>query len=274
MAKPSSKAFQSETMSENNRHVKRPMNAFMVWSRIRRRHISVNHPRLHNSEISKLLGTEWKLLSESEKKPFIDEAKRLRNQHMIDNPEYKYKPRRKAKSEKFKMASKGGFPAALMHGYDHIQQALHQAFYDKTVYEIDKKPPMIPSVSTYNLTRANDPEHDVSLKYPRIPYPPQFLLKDRETVQTVINYKNSKPSIGLPLLPSNNLRTIEQDTILPPLIDYCTRSLGELNKSTLPSYSTLARSIHQQDYSLSNFHIITPPPVERHNVMDISNRFT
>ncbi|XP_055524534.1 transcription factor SOX-10 [Wyeomyia smithii] len=96
---PPTNVVKSPTDKKKN-HIKRPMNAFMVWAQAARREMSKQEPKLQNSEISKDLGKMWKNLAPDDKKPFIEQAEKLRMTHKSQHPDYKYQPRRK-KSKKF-----------------------------------------------------------------------------------------------------------------------------------------------------------------------------
>ena len=75
---------------------KRPMNAFMIWSKQCRSLIAQVCPQLHNATISKKLGVWWRKFSNEEKDVFEREKVKLTAFHAFEFPEYKYRPRKKA----------------------------------------------------------------------------------------------------------------------------------------------------------------------------------
>lgn len=108
-------SFLSHRKTSKEPHIKRPMNAFMVWSQIQRKKIINEYPEMHNAEISRRLGRLWRILCEDEKQPYIQEAERLRVQHLQMYPDYKYRPkkRRGAPVKKFETSGICSAPSGI-----------------------------------------------------------------------------------------------------------------------------------------------------------------
>lgn len=90
----------STDTSKTSEKIKRPLNAFILWSKKRRRVIANENPQMHNFDISRKLGLEWQKLSEEEKANYFEEAKRLKEEHKQLYPDYKYQPRKRDKTNK------------------------------------------------------------------------------------------------------------------------------------------------------------------------------
>ncbi|XP_075542222.1 uncharacterized protein LOC142576147 [Dermacentor variabilis] len=106
-------------------HIKEPKNAHSLWSRAHRRKIVLENPDVHYQEVSKRLGAAGKQLNEDDKRPFIDEAKRLREQHKRDYP-YCKQPRSKPKPPTSKKSDQPyGMPAGAYYVTDSHSAYLH-----------------------------------------------------------------------------------------------------------------------------------------------------
>ncbi|XP_066463231.1 protein capicua homolog isoform X2 [Eleutherodactylus coqui] len=82
-------------------HIRRPMNAFMIFSKRHRALVHQRHPNQDNRTVSKILGEWWYALGTKEKQKYHDLAFQVKEAHFKAHPDWKWcnKDRKKSNSD-------------------------------------------------------------------------------------------------------------------------------------------------------------------------------
>lgn len=97
---PSAKEPQSPATKQKEPKIRRPMNAFMIFSKRHRAMVHQKHPNQDNRTVSKILGEWWYALKPEEKHRYHELASEVKEAHFRTYPEWKWcsKDRRKSSS--------------------------------------------------------------------------------------------------------------------------------------------------------------------------------
>ncbi|XP_022662407.1 protein capicua homolog isoform X3 [Varroa destructor] len=80
-------------------HIRRPMNAFMIFSKRHRALVHQRHPNQDNRTVSKILGEWWYALRPLEKQQYHEMAFKVKEEHFKKHPEWKWCSRERKRSE-------------------------------------------------------------------------------------------------------------------------------------------------------------------------------
>ncbi|KAI1786291.1 hypothetical protein LXA43DRAFT_1065195 [Ganoderma leucocontextum] len=90
----------SRRSQKDPNHVSRPLNAFIIFRKLKCPEIRASGVERDNRIISRIVGGIWKNMSDDEKAPYRGEAKRLADAHKQEHPDYRFSPQTRAEPKK------------------------------------------------------------------------------------------------------------------------------------------------------------------------------
>ncbi|KAL9082595.1 MAG: hypothetical protein Q9165_008846 [Trypethelium subeluteriae] len=80
--------------------IARPPNAFILYRQHHHPKVKASVPEMHNNDISKLLGNQWKAEAEAAREEWRAKAEKAKAEHSKAHPDYQYQPRKPSEKKK------------------------------------------------------------------------------------------------------------------------------------------------------------------------------
>ncbi|KAL8942414.1 MAG: hypothetical protein Q9216_001678 [Gyalolechia sp. 2 TL-2023] len=112
--------------------VARPPNAFILYRQFHHNKIVAQHPKLHNNQISIILGKQWQNEKTEVKALFKDMAEDIKRKHLSAHPDYQYQPRKPAEKKRRMTRHKAGLKTVAGVSCNSGDVAITDPTFDKT----------------------------------------------------------------------------------------------------------------------------------------------
>ncbi|XP_049805556.1 uncharacterized protein LOC126248540 [Schistocerca nitens] len=152
---------QSPQKVKERDRIRRPMNAFMIFSKRHRALVHQRHPNQDNRTVSKILGEWWYALGQEEKRKYHDLALEVKEAHFRAHPDWKWcsKDRRKSSTSSCKGEPRGKL-GSVDEGSDTVQSGQQSP---GPVQNVTHSQPTdnsgIPAVSAFQGDELQNVEH-------------------------------------------------------------------------------------------------------------------
>ncbi|XP_011703161.1 PREDICTED: protein capicua homolog isoform X4 [Wasmannia auropunctata] len=147
-------SLRPQTPLKTKDRIRRPMNAFMIFSKRHRAVVHQRHPNQDNRTVSKILGEWWYALGPEEKQKYHELASEVKEAHFKAHPDWKWcsKDRRKSSTTSFKGSETGRTKLnSTGEETDHLQGSSSED--PLTITSADEV--STPITTTYNETSTN-----------------------------------------------------------------------------------------------------------------------
>ncbi|XP_026688158.1 transcription factor SOX-9-like, partial [Diaphorina citri] len=235
----------SATGLRSKDRIRRPMNAFMIFSKRHRAKVHQIHPNQDNRTVSKILGEWWYSLGPEEKQKYHELASEVKEAHFKAHPEWKWCSKDKRKSSTGSGRGKLG----------SMDEGTGEGFMPDDLEHFENSLEMVRTMEIISLVEVKGLYKDPIEPYLRIEYkyfPGRIDLKsgnsNRDLVSSQVTSSN-ETTVQYLLHPTGRLSNIYSTGFQIPI---SSESLGNVKQPTTPTVIVSKQSnIEMQNASVA-----------------------